>query len=159
MIKLISPLTTIDSTPTFTLGTTTYTKDGNEYIYLRGVASVAAYSWVTFITAGLTTGETHSYGSVTLLATTGGKGQVGIAQAAITEGKSGWFQIKGIGWGLAGMKCTAGNAVWSSGTAGQAGGSSTAGDLVAGSFCIGSSASGGTALFAINYPFCTDTLT
>lgn len=159
MIKLITPLTQIDSSPAFTLGTTTYTKEGNEYIYLRGVASVAQYDWVTFITAGSLSGESMSYGSVTRLATTGGKGLVGIAQAAITEGKSGWFQIKGIGWGNAGMKISAGGPLYSSGTAGQAGGSSTAGDLIVGAFSVGASASGGTAMVSLSYPFCTDTLT
>ena len=155
MVKLHSPITQVDTTlPQYTVGSRTIDKDGNEYIYLPGIVSCIAYSVVTFITAsGL------SYGSVTLLATTGAVGPVGIAQGAITGPKYGWFQRKGVGWAASGGSITSGMQLYSSGTAGYAGGSVTSGDLIAGAFAVGtSSGSDGTVKVFLDNPFCTDTL-
>lgn len=154
MLKLISPIDQLDSEPQFTVGSRTATKEGNEYIYLPGVASVAKYDAVTFVTvaAGL------SYGSVTRLPTTGGKGLVGVAQAAIVTNKYGWFQTKGVGWVKTGITCTAGLPLYASGTVALVGTTAVSGDLIAGAFCIGTGAASGTCTALLNNPFCTDTL-
>jgi len=154
MIKLITPLTKVDSVGSlsYTVGSVTQTKEGNEYIYLPGVASVAQYDWVTFVTAA-----GHSFGSVTRLAASA-KGQVGIAQGAIIEGCHGWFQIKGTGWGKVGAIFSAGSALYSCGTTATVTDAVVSGDLIAGAFALGSAAAGGTALVSIGYPYVTDTL-
>jgi hypothetical protein len=153
MIKIISPITQVDTTAQFTLGTRTKTKDGNEYIYLPGTSSVAKYDAVMFITAA-----NMSYGSVTRLATTGGIGLVGIAQGAIINSKYGWFQTGGVGWANAGRRATAGLAMYASGTVGTVGTGVVNGDLLAGMFCIGTGEASGTCKALLNDPFCTDTL-
>lgn len=78
------------------LGTKAKDAAGNEYVYLKGVASVIAGSWVTFdelfATAGLDTDVAASV-----------LGPVAIAQAAVVANKYGWFLIDG--------SCPAGAAV------------------------------------------------
>ena len=149
MIKLISPLTQVDSSAKFAVGTKAQTEDGSEYIYLTGEASVAALDWVTF---------TNSAGSVVRLAANA-KGNVGIAQAAIISNKWGWFQIKGNGWGNCGAEVSAGGSViYSCGTTATVAPEVVAGDLLARAFFIDAGVSGGTVRVNLNYPFCTDTL-
>jgi len=157
MIKLLTPLTQVDSSAAFTLGTRTATKDGNEYIYLPGTTSVAQYDVVTFLTAATVQGV-NSYGSVTRLATTGGVGPVAVAQAAIISNKYGWFQTKGITWANAGVGCTVSLPCYASGTAGLIGSGVVSGDLLAGMYFLQAGAPGGTVKVLMNDPFCTDTL-
>ena len=148
-MKLITPLTQVDSSAAFTVGSRTVTKDGNEYIYLPGTTSVEAQDWVTFTSAS---------GSVTRLATTGAKGQVAVAISAVISNTYGWFCTKGLvnaKWG-AGVT-TAGSVLYASGTAAYAGTTVVAGDLLAGAFLSGTAASGSAACW-INKPFCTDTI-
>lgn len=148
MLRLITPLTQVDDSATFTLGSRVINKSGNEYIYLSGVASTVAYDWVTF--TGI------SSGSVARLDTSS-KGCVGIAQGAITNNKYGWFLVAGEGKGNIGVTCTAGSVLYSSGTAGQSGGSLVQDNLVAGAFAKTANA-GGSATVCIHYPFMTNTL-
>ncbi len=152
MIKLITPLDQIDSLPAFTVGTKTQTKEGNEYIYLPGVASTDKYDWVVYITSA----SGLSYGSVTRLATTGAIGPVAIAQGTIVSNKWGWFQIAGTATGHCSSITTA-KPVSASGTAAFVTSTIVAGDLIAGAFCT-ASASDGTTTFFLDHPFCTDTL-
>ena len=154
MLKLISPIDQLDTYAKFTVGSRAVTKEGNEYIYLPGTTSVAQYDVVSFITAANGT----SYGSVTRLATTGGKGRVAVAQAAIVSNDFGWFQVGGVGWANAGAVATAGAACYASGTVGLVGTTVVAGDLLAGMFCVGSGISAGTCKVLLENPFCTDTL-
>lgn len=150
MLKLITPLDQIDSTAQFTPGTRATTNDGNEYIYMKGVYSNVANGWVTYVSPT---------GSITLLATTGAKGQVGITVGALETNKFGWVCIKGYVakalWGAG--PASANVQIWASGTASYAGTYSVAGDLLAGAFSAGTPASGSMAV-SLNYPFCTDTI-
>jgi hypothetical protein len=153
MVKLTTPLTTVDSEQKFTPGSRTITKDGNEYIYLKGVASVAQYDWCSFITAA-----DMSYGSVTRMVTSG-VGMIGIAQGAIVEGKFGWFQVGGIGWANSAGVSAATLALYACGTTAHATGSVIGGDLIAGAFSVGTGAkSGGTVKVLISNPYQTNTL-
>ena len=152
MIKLTSPLTQVDSEAKFTVGTRTQTKDGNEYIYLPGVASVAARDWVTYNT--LTSG---SYGSVTRLAADA-KGPVAIAQAAINGNSYGWFGVRGLFDGYCGQATTSGHALYSCGTTAAVAGAKVNGDGVMNAFAVSTGVSGGTVKAHIVYPFVTDTV-
>lgn len=80
-------LTEVSSTQKLPLGTR-YSPDGGktEFIYLKGVASTAIGSWVTFDEAG-----------ITALLAANAKGQVGVAQAALVANTYGWYQIFGTG--------------------------------------------------------------
>jgi hypothetical protein len=70
------------------LGTKAVDNEGNEYIYLKGVASVIAGSWVAFDenyeTVGLDTDVAATMVSM-----------VAVAMAAVVADKYGWFLIDG----------------------------------------------------------------
>jgi len=76
--------TVVDSSKKHELGSRAFDADGNEYIYLTGVASTLAGSWVTF-------DELH----ITALAVSDAKGRVAIAMAAIVASSYGWYLIYG----------------------------------------------------------------
>ncbi len=144
MIKLHSPLTQVDDSAEYTVGTRTQDASGNEYIYLKGVASTAANSWVSF---------DENYETTLLVANA--QGRVGIAKAAITADKYGWYQIYGKGTGkvLAGFADN--GKVYCTSTAGSVDDADVAGDAVIGA--IGRSAvSGGVATMELNYPIVQD---
>ena len=83
---MLSPgdIDTIYNRTAIGLGTRIKDTKGNEFIFLNGVASCVAGSWVTY-----------DEGWVTTLLVTNAKGPVAVAQAAIVAGKYGWFQIYG----------------------------------------------------------------
>ena len=146
MIKLHGSLTQVDDEAKYTLGTRTQDVDGNEYIYLKGVASTAEHSWVSFDEAYQTT-----------LLAANAKGRVAIAMAAIVADKYGWYQIYGKGTGKV-LASFADNGVpFCTSTAGSVDDAAVTGDLIVGA--MGRSAiSGGVATMELNYPFVTDAL-
>ena len=76
--------TAVDTTKKHPLGTRAMDVNGNEYIYLTGVASTEAGSWVSF-------DEVH----ITTLTVANAKGRVAIAMAATVASTYGWYQIYG----------------------------------------------------------------
>lgn len=129
----------------FTKGSRHMDHNGNEYIFLAGVASCAAGSWVTF--------NQDDYSTALLAADA--IGPVAVAVAACTASYAGWFQIYGK---CSSAKCLtqfADNAkVWATGTAGSVDDASVAGDLV--QRARGASTTvvdSGVAEFELHYPF------
>lgn len=88
LTSLQRPITDVltSSTPSLPAVGSRHAHEGNEYIFLPGVASVAAGSWVTYDLSG--------DGSVALL-TANAVGPVAVAMAAIVASSYGWFQIFG----------------------------------------------------------------
>jgi len=134
----------------YRLGTKIKDNAGNEYIYLKGVTSTAAASWVSF-------DEAH----VTTLLAANAKGRVAIAKAAVDAAtKYGWYQIYGKAAGKALTGFADNGLVYSTATAGSVDDAVVAGDLVVGA--IGRSALDtpvtGQAYFELNFPFATDAL-
>jgi len=74
----------VDSTEKHPLGTRAFDTDGNEYIYLLGVADTELGTWVNF-------DEDH----VTTRLLTNAVGRVGVAMAATIACTYGWYQIYG----------------------------------------------------------------
>lgn len=142
-------ITDTDTVAKLPLGTRIKANDptygDGEFIYLKGVASTAAGSWVTF------NADDHS---TTLLAANA-IGAVGIAMAANVANQYGWYQIygKAVGLALAGYVDNA--LVYATATAGSVDDAVVAGDRVKNA--IGASAvSGGVADFEIYYPIMDD---
>jgi hypothetical protein len=137
----------IDSTELIPLGTRAKDKDGNEYIYLKGVASTEAGSWVSF-------DEAH----VTTLLAANAVGRVAIATAATVASTYGWYQIYGkntVAKVLAGFADN--GKIYCTATPGSVDDAVVAGDLVVGA--IGRSAiASGVATVELSYPFVTDAL-
>ena len=82
-------LTQIDDSALRTVGERWDDGNGSVYIYLQGIASVILGDFVTYY-------ATTTAVAVTARATTGSKGNLAIAMAAIVAGKFGWFQIAGL---------------------------------------------------------------
>ena len=126
------------------------TYNGGEFIYLKGLASTAVGSWVTY---------NEDDGSTTLLAANA-IGPVAVAMSANVANQYGWYQISGKAVGLA-LTAFADNAnVYATATAGSIDDAVVAGDRVKGA--KGASAVGtpsaGLAEFEIERPFMDDGL-
>lgn len=137
----------IDTALQHPLGTRAFDADGNEYIYLQGVASTVAGDWVTFDEAHLTTRSTAN-----------AKGRVAIAMAAIVASSYGWYQIYGkntIAKGVSGS-IDDNDVLYLTSTAGTVDDSDVAGDLISGAIAR-SADSSGVFTVELNYPFVDDT--
>ena len=139
--------TVIDTQKMHPLGTRSFDENGNEYIYLTGVASTVYGSWVTF-------DEDH----VTILATANAVGRVAIAMAATVASTYGWYQI----YGMHASACVryaafADNGIiYLTSIAGYVDNTDVAGDLILGSMGKGA-AQGSAANVEISYPHVNDT--
>lgn len=124
------------------------TYGAGEFIWLKGAASTAVGSWVTY---------NQDDNSTTLLAANA-IGAVGVAMSANLAGYYGWYQIggKAVGKALAGYVDNA--LVYATATAGSIDDAVVSGDRVKGA--IGASAVGtpsaGLAEFEISRPFMDD---
>lgn len=123
------------------------TYGAGEFIYLKGVASTVAGSWVTY---------NMDDGSTTLLAT-GAIGPVAIAMAAIdATTKFGWYQIQGKAIGLADDVSDNGTVYIDTATAGACDDAVSAGNKVFNAkWASDDDTATGTAEVEIARPFCT----
>lgn len=145
-------ITDTDTTQRHPLGeivrATHATYGAGEFIYLKGVASTAIGSWVTY---------NYDDGSTTLLAANA-IGPVGVAMSANVASQYGWYQISGkaIGKALTGYVDNA--LVYATATAGSVDDAVVAGDRVKNA--LGASAvdtpSSGFAEFEIARPWMDD---
>lgn len=141
--------TFVDSAKKMRLGTRRRDYDGNEYVYLKGVTSCAAGSWVSIAA---------SWTAVLAVADT--QGMLAIARAAVDAAtKYGWFGIWGVHAGLclASFDGTNGAGTWLTSTAGSVDDADVAGDAV--SHAIGLTdrdTTTGMSSFSIAYPFAHD---
>lgn len=141
--------TAVDTAKKHQLGSRALDVDGNEYIYLTGVASTAAGSWVTF-------DELH----ITTLAVADAVGRVAIAMAATVASRYGWYQIYGKSTtAIAASPISDGEQLYLSATlSGKVEATNVAGDLIKGVLARGA-AGADTSPFTIemSYPFVDDT--
>ena len=146
-MRLNTPLTQIDTTAQYTLGSRTQDKFGNEYIYLTGVASTVAGSWVTYDELGITT-----------LLAADAIGDVAVAMA-ITDSTSefGWYQIYGTAEAKIAASCAADVVIGretADGTAGD--GHAATGDDIFGCVSREATTAAAVATVQLNYPFVND---
>jgi hypothetical protein len=136
----------VDTSKKQRLYTRRFSVSGNEYIYLTGVASTAAYSVVTFDEVG-----------VTALITANAVGDVAVAQAAVdATTKYGWYLIYGTGT----AKCDTiadNKACFIDGTDGRVDDAVVTGDLIVGMYSR-SADSSNTCTVQVSYPKVTDIL-
>lgn len=112
----------VDSSQQVALGTRAWDSSGNEYIYLKGVGSTAAGSWVTF-------DENYA----TALLTADAVGPVAIAMAAIdSTSEFGWYQRYGVNTIAATDTIAADAQLFIDGTDGRADDADVAGDAIIG---------------------------
>ena len=147
-MRLNTPLTQVDTTQQYEFGSRTQDKDGNEYIYLTGVASTIVGSWVTYDELG-----------ITALLVADAIGSIAVAMAIIDATTDfGWYQIYGSAEAAIALDSTADAAIGFETTSGYAGDGNAAGDLIYGAVLRDTVAAGAAAVVTVqlNYPFVDD---
>ena len=149
----VGDTTLVQTTQVNPLGMRAFDAAGNEYIFLKGVASLAAGDWVTYNPA---TGVTTRVPAATT------NGLLAVAIAAPTATQFGWFQIFGLTPTFTAITTDAAadgkTLTIGSGTAGRASTGPVTTKNVFGAVAVGASASNiGTAF--ICYPFAFGTAT
>lgn len=132
------------STQIIKLGTRAMDSSGNEYIYLKGTASVTKNTWVSF-DEGL---------NVTLLASDN-QGRVGVAMAATPLSSFGWYQIYGQGVANAAGAVGDNSKLFATATAGTVDSEDITGDFIVGAIAR-SAIAGGSATVELLYPIVQD---
>jgi hypothetical protein len=130
MLKITTPFTQLDKYASFTLGSTTKDKDGNEYIYLTGVSSTGTGYIVVYDEAYTTTLCTGTNAS--------NMGPMALALGpCVGSGTAvyGWYQIKGKGTAYAAGAITDNTRLQTTGTAGAVDDGTGAGSVIVGLWC------------------------
>lgn len=137
---------TIETTAAHKILTRAFDEDGNEYIYLKGVASTAIGSWVTFDEAGATT-----------LLAANAIGPVAVATAAntSTSGYS-WYCIYGQCEALLAANCADNAKLGRETTDGYAGDGAASGDVMAGAVSRDSTTGAALGTVQLCYPSVND---
>ncbi len=138
-------LTDIDAAARNILGLRQFDDQGNEYVYLEGVASTVVGSCVTY-------GLTAASFAQTALSVTGVKGPVAFAMAAVLAGQFGWYQIYGVAQALFNGAAVAGAPLYSAST-GKVDDAVVSGDQIDGAIVAGTVASAVLGPVFISYPF------
>lgn len=136
----------IDTEQKNNLGARDQTVDGQEYIYLAGIAAVAAnvvivYNAATYVAKILTADDV---------------GLVAVAPAAILAANWGWFLIKGFGSASSDTVAAAGG-LFIDGTPGRVDDASVAGDFINGMVSTGASVANVCPVH-LSYPYVTNTV-
>ena len=114
--------TALDTTLRQPLGSIAHDSNGNQYIYLQGVASTVLGDWVTYDEAHLTTRVSAN-----------GVGPLAIAMAAVVASTYGWYLNKGYtasAGAISGGGAAADVALYLTATAGLVDDVDVAGDLI-----------------------------
>lgn len=143
----MSQFTEVHSTKKFRLGTRKRDAAGNEYVYLKGVASTDAGAWVAFdelgVTALLDTDVAASMVS-----------PIAVAQAVVDAAtKYGWYMIYGTCSANVEASFADNSKIFAHATAGSADDSGTAGNQIIGAYGRSAIASG-HATVQLSYPVC-----
>lgn len=128
------------------LGTLAYDKDGNEFIYLQGCASVAAGSWVAYDDARLCALLDNDV-ATTIVA------PIAVAMAAVVANKFGWFARVHSGTSAVAATVADNAKVFATATAGTCDDTGTGGQQILGAVWR-SADSGGAATVQIDRPWC-----
>jgi hypothetical protein len=137
----------INASKRFRLGTKKKDISDNVYIYMKGVASLAAGDFVQY---------DENFAPTRLLNSSASAGPAAVSMAANTSATNySWFQIYGNGSALAGGTVAADKQLQATGTAGQVDDTTVAGDTIIGAFSMGADAAGAGSALAVwlNYPY------
>jgi hypothetical protein len=136
----------IHTSKRFRVGTKKRDIGGNEYIYLKGAASVVANDVVTF--------NATTFTAVRILADA--VGQVAVAPVAILAANWGWFLIWGFGSANSDTVAAAGG-LFIDGTTGRVDDASVAGDYISGMVSTGADVANVLPV-QLNYPMVGNTV-
>jgi hypothetical protein len=132
----------VDASPVAALGTVVTDGRGNSYIYLKGVANLAALDFVVYDAAFATTRSVAA-----------SKGPGGFAIGAPLAGQYGWFQIGGAHPGVTATGAIAANAALGTNAATGTIGATAAGAKIENVFSTAAAAAGKVAVQMTGPPF------
>ena len=133
--------TDVDTTKKFRLGTRKQDVAGNEYIYLKGVASNASGEWLVW---------DEDFAATRLIADE--VGPVGVSMAAFdATTEYGWAQVYGKNTVAKTDTVAADKALFIDGTTGRADDADVAGDHILGAYSMTADATNVTTVY-LNYP-------
>ena len=136
----------IDTTQKHPFGQRAVDTDGNEYIYLTGVASTILGSWVTYDELGITT-----------LLVANAIGPVAVAMAVLdSTSKYGWYCIRGTVEAALADTSSVNTSIGYEDASGYAGDGKAAGDTIYGAFQRDATTTAAIATCQILYPFVDD---
>lgn len=135
----------IDSTAKYELNSIQRDQNGNEYIYLTGVASTIAGSVVTYDEAGVTT-----------LIVANATGMVAVAQAATIASTYGWYLISGSCLVATADDVADNGNMYITATAGKVDDAIVAGDRIKGAFFRAAGTGATTVLAQFSRPLVDD---
>lgn len=136
--------TLVHTSKKFKLGSTK-SQNGNVYIYMKGVGSLAVGDAVQF---------DENFAPTRLLNSSAAAGPVAIAMSANTSATNySWFQIYGNGTATAAGTVAADTQLQATGTAGALDDTTVAGDTIIGLFATGTGSAASTLAVWINYPY------
>lgn len=147
-MRLTTPLTQLDTTALYALGSRVQDKNCNEYIYLLGVASTVAGDAVCFTGA-----------FATKRAVANDVGPVAFAMGACVASTYGWYQIAGLATGITLTAVTTQLSLFLTATAGQLDDAEVGGDKVNNAFSYSAGGTNASATFLVYYPFVTSSVT
>lgn len=144
-------ITDVHSAAEYDIGTRRTDEEGNVYVYLQGIGSVANGDFVTYYI-------TSAAASVTARLVANAIGLVAVAQAAIVAAKFGWFMIAGndLTANIT-TAAAAGAALYATATAGRVDDTKVTGDLIVGAVCS-VLAAGNVGGVSLNYPSVNDVI-
>ena len=142
----VGSVTDVDTVQRNPLGARIQTVEGNEFVYLAGVASCVANDVVSY--------NTTSYVAVRLAADA--VGLVAVAKAAVLAANWGWFQIYGFSSANSDTVAGAGG-LFIDATAGRVDDASVAGDFVNGMVSTGADVANVCPVH-LSYPYVTNTV-
>src|SRR3990167_2926283 len=144
---LHSNTTIVDTSKLAEVGLRSVDKNGNEFIYLQGVASTVAGDWVVY---------NEDYETTRLTANE--VGPVAIAMAAVNSTTSyGWYQIFGANTVARTDTISADKSLYIDGSTGRADDLGVAGDLIIGAYSMTADTSNVATVF-LSYPHVSDDL-
>jgi len=146
-------LTDVDTTKRNFLGARVQDDQGGEYVYLQGIASLAAGDFIVYGNAAAPYVVTRLVND----ANSGGAGSVALAMAAALATQFGWFQVYGPSQANANVATTAsiGVQLYRSGTTGRAAVTAVAKDCLFGVYTMAASVANVGQVF-LDYPTVTD---
>lgn len=136
-----SDTSTIDTSAQYKLGTRAVDANGNEYIYLLGVASTVA---------GLAVSYDEAYATTLLVANA--IGPVAIAMAATVVDTYGWYGVKGSFTAASANDVADNKTLYATATPGKVDDADVAGDAIIGMWSRGSATGATTLAVQIDYP-------
>lgn len=138
-------LTAVYTNTPHAVGSRAYDDEGNEYIFLMGLATMINGGWVTY----------DEVGTTTLLAANA-KGPVAVAMATPLATQQGWFCIFGKVQAFLAANCADNALIGVEVASGYVGDARVAGDEIYGAISRGASTASAKATVQIWYPFVDD---